>query len=199
MEFHILASVDDAYNTSKSEGWAICVAYSADIEVHAIRDTARTFKPGQTLEMFVSIQLSLCSKPIGLMTCFCCMEFAVTKSDGSRINTPGEDLRIEIYERSLEGPTEYFTYFTEIDNTGIAHLAHGPQSTTKFVKAVVSIDESQPKDRLYSFLYIHFCLHFRQSTKIQGSAALMSLLGEPTLTMMCTLMSKCLKTMQWYF
>lgn len=53
-ELYFEAAVHDWFYDMTATGWAITAVYSSELEIKLLGDSARTFKPNQTFDVYVS-------------------------------------------------------------------------------------------------------------------------------------------------
>ena len=56
-ELYVEARVTDWFRLQEAVGWAISVVYSSNVNVKLMGDSARTFKPNQTMYIYVRISI----------------------------------------------------------------------------------------------------------------------------------------------
>ena len=65
-ELYVEAHVKDWFRVQEAKGWAISVVHSNVVKVKLLGDSARTFKPNQTMSVYVSRAVETIVELVGL-------------------------------------------------------------------------------------------------------------------------------------
>lgn len=110
-ELYFEAEVHDWFYDMTATGWAITAVYSSVLEIKLLGDSARSFKPNQTFDVY----------------------YAVVHKDGTKLNSNRRQITASGTEQSMSGKTSTFEKKFIIGDDGIGHLQHTPKPDAQFI------------------------------------------------------------------